>query len=221
MLRLFVLLLLLVNGFYLAWGEGWLRSFGYGPTQQREPQRVAQQILPGAIHRLSVSEMKQVDAQVQADLAPKECLQAGPFDDAQVATLRAVLERDWSAQSWQFDSVTLPAHWIVYMGKFANDEALAKKRGELAAINITPHGVTNPALQLGISLGGFDTEAAANVELARLSGRGLRTAKVVQDRAETTGNMLRLPAVTPAMKPQLADLKASLGDKPLSACRER
>lgn len=219
MLRLFVLVLLLANGFYLVWGEGWLRSFGYGPVQQREPQRVAQQIFPEAISRLSVTEMKQVDAQVQADSAPKECLQAGLFDDTQVAILRAVLEREWPTQSWQFDSVTLPAHWIVYMGKFANDEALAKKRGELAAINITPHRVNNPALQLGISLGSFETEAAANVELARLSGRGLRTAKVVLERAEVTGSMLRLSAVTQAMKPQVNGLKAALDDKPLSACR--
>lgn len=219
MLRLFVLVLLLANGLYYVWSEGWLRSLGYGAVPQSEPQRVAQQILPAAVQVLSTSEIKRVDAQVQSDLAPKECLQTGPLDEVQVTALRKVLENGWPAGSWQFDSVTLPEHWIVYMGKFANDEALAKKRGELAAMNIAPRTVDNPALELGISLGGFDTEAAASAELARLSGRGIRTAKVVLERAEGQRSVLRLPAVSEAMKPQINALGPALDGKSLASCR--
>ncbi|MBX9819002.1 MAG: SPOR domain-containing protein, partial [Burkholderiaceae bacterium] len=77
MLRLFVLVLLLANGLFFAWSHGLLRAYGFAPASVSEPQRMAQQIKPESITLLSASEIKRVEAQVQADLAPKECLQAG------------------------------------------------------------------------------------------------------------------------------------------------
>lgn len=52
MLRIAVLVLVLLNGAYFAWSQGWLLSLGYGPTQQREPQRLGQQIKPEALQLL-------------------------------------------------------------------------------------------------------------------------------------------------------------------------
>jgi hypothetical protein len=49
MLRIFVLVLVLLNSAYFAWSQGWLLGLGYGPTQQREPQRLSQQIHPEAL----------------------------------------------------------------------------------------------------------------------------------------------------------------------------
>ena len=74
MLRSFVLVLILANGLYLAWSQGWLRAHGFAPAQQSEPQRMAQQIRPEAVHVLTPAEHKKVLAQVQADLEPKQCL---------------------------------------------------------------------------------------------------------------------------------------------------
>ena len=62
------------------------------------------------------------------------------------------------------------------------------------------------------------TQAAANAELGRLQVRGIRTARVVQERAESRGQMLKLPALTADMKARLADTKAALAGKPLQAC---
>ena len=53
MLRLLVLLLLLANGAYFAWSKGLLAPYGFAPVSQSEPQRMAQQIRPEAIHILS------------------------------------------------------------------------------------------------------------------------------------------------------------------------
>lgn len=219
MLRLLVLALILANGLYFAWGDGWLRPYGMGPAIQREPQRVSQQIKPDALRMLTPSEIKRVEAQVQADLAPKECLQAGPFDDAQVVQLRAALESAIGPDGWQFDTVVVPARWIVYMGKFANNDALAKKRSELQAMNLALHGLVNPALEIGLSLGSFESQAAANAELARLGARGIRTARVVQELAERRLNQVRLPATSEAMKQRLADVKPALAGKSWTACR--
>ena len=52
MSRLLVLLLVLLNGVYYAWSHQMLRAYGFAPTQQTEPQRVAQQLRPELISSL-------------------------------------------------------------------------------------------------------------------------------------------------------------------------
>ena len=218
MLRLLVLLLILANGAYYAWSEGLLRAYGFAPAQQREPQRVAQQIRPEAIQILSSLEAKRADSQVQSELVSKECLLAEPFDDAQIATLRPALDSALPAGAWQIDTVVVPARWIVYMGKFASVELMAKKRDELVAMRLAPQGLKNPTLEPGLSLGGFDSQTEATEELAKLSQRGIRTAKVVLERPEGTQNQLKLPAVTPDIRNRLADLKPALAGRKLRSC---
>ena len=218
MLRLLVLALLLANGAYFAWSGGWLRAYGFAPAQQREPQRLAQQVKPEALRVLSATESKRAEVQAQADLAPRECWQAGPFDEEQTAALRRTLESTLAPGAWQFDPVVEPARWIVYMGKFPQAEALAKKRNELTGLGLKPQPLLNPALEPGLSLGNFSTQAAATAELGRLGKRGIRTARVVQERAEGRANQLRLPALTEAMKTRLGDIKPALAGKSLHSC---
>jgi hypothetical protein len=114
--------------------------------------------------------------------------------------------------------VVLPARWIIYMGKFANAEGLAKKRGELQAMNLTPHGLNNPALEIGLSLGSFESQAAATLELNRLAARGIRTARVVQERAEGRANQLKLPAVSENLKARLQEVKPAMAGRSWAAC---
>lgn len=218
MLRLLVLLLILANGLYFVWSEGMLQAYGFAPVQQREPQRLTQQVRPEAIRVLTPVEFKRVEAQVQAELVPKECLTAGPFDDAQATSLRRALESALAPGNWQLESITVPARWIVYMGKFANADAMAKKQGELAAMKLVPQALTNPDLEIGLSLGSFATQAEATAELNKLSLRGIRTAKVLQERPEGQASQLKLAFVTAEMKAQLADFKPSLAGKPLHSC---
>jgi hypothetical protein len=104
------------------------------------------------------------------------------------------------------------------MGKFANAEALVKKRDELAIMRLTPQSLINPALEIGLSLGAFDNQVAANAELARLNLRGIRTAKVVLEYQEGQQNQLKLPALTAETKARLNDLKAALAGRSLRTC---
>ncbi|MFM6991896.1 MAG: SPOR domain-containing protein [Rhodoferax sp.] len=218
MLRLLVLVLLLANGLFFAWSNGLLRAYGFAPAPVSEPQRMTQQIRPDSIKLLNASEIKRVEAQVQADLAPKECLQAGPFEDAQLAALRKALESTLPSGAWKLETVKLPARWIVYMGKYATADLLTKKRTELTGMGIKSESVNNPALDIGLSLGGFDTEAAAKAELARLAPQGIRTAKVVQEREEGSASMLKLPALTEMLRAKLTDLKPVLAGKSFKTC---
>ena len=58
----------------------------------------------------------------------------------------------------------------------------------------------------------------ADAALTRLTARGLHTARVVQERGESTAYQLKLPAVGAALKPKLAELGALLAGKPLHPC---
>ncbi len=94
MLRIAVLVLVLLNSAYLVWSQGWLLGLGYGPTQQREPQRLSQQIRPEALVLLPP---KGAVSPVAARAT--ECLQAGVFNDAQSQALRVALA-NWPAGAW-------------------------------------------------------------------------------------------------------------------------
>jgi hypothetical protein len=220
MLRLTVLFLLLANGLYYVWGEGMLRGFGYGPAQTREPQRVAQQIAPEAVRVYSPADMKRIEAQVKADQEPKECLQAGPFDEAQTVELRSALETTFSTGFWQLDSVVLPARWIVYFGKFASEEAMARKRGEVAALNLAPQPLVNRALEPGFSVAAYDSEERATAGAARLTARGVRSAKVVREHPEGAATYLRFPALPQSMRAQIITIQTALAGKALTPCRK-
>jgi len=104
MLRLLVLLLLLLNAGYYAWSRGMLRTYGFAPAQQSEPQRVAQQIQPQLLRVLSPDEARRADTARR----PLECLQAGLFDEPQAAALRQLAQKSLPDGSWALEDATDP-----------------------------------------------------------------------------------------------------------------
>ena len=238
MLRLWVVGWLLANAAYFAWTQGWLMALGWAPVQQAEPQRLTQQINPEAMRlldnadpgaaapaaaasapELAASAAANLASAAVANTAPAgECLQAGLFSDVQANTLRTRLQSTLPEGSWAFSSVVEPGRWIIYMGPYPNEEAVAKKRNELRARGVKFESVQNPRLNLGLSLGNFASKQEADSELARDAERGVRTARVIQERAEVRGQRLTVPIADAALKAQLAILKPSLGGKALVRC---
>jgi hypothetical protein len=218
MLRLIVLLLLLANGGFYAWSRGLLLPWGIGPAQQAEPQRLQQQIRPEAVRVLRPDELRRVESVAAQAPRPPECLASAPLDEPQVAPLRTALEA-WPSGSWMLEQVTEPARWIIYMGKYPGVEQVARKRAELRQLGISFEAPTNPELEPGLSLGNYPTEPAAMQGLQALSERGVRTARVLQDRPEQRGQRLLLPAVDDTLRPRLDELKTALGTKTLRPCR--
>ncbi len=214
MLRLTVLLLVLANAAYFVWSQGVLAPWGLAPAQQSEPQRMQQQIKPQLVRVLGSEEARRLQ---NAGKAP-ECLQAGLFEDAQAASLKQALE-PWPQGSWLLEPAVEPSRWIVYMGKFPAAESVNRKKAELRQLGITFEDLSNPSLEPGLALGGFATEAAAGQHLQELAQLGVRSAKVVQERPETRGQLLNLPAVDDNLKPRLEGLRAALNGKPLRPCR--
>lgn len=228
MLRLLVLLLALANVVYFAWSQGALAPLGMAPSVQTEPQRLATQIRPEAIRLLTADEARQLETSGSAARpangasataeATAECLQAGLFNEQQTTALRASLEKVLPAGSWQFESSAEPARWIVYMGKYSSEDALAKKRNELRQRGVAFRAVNNEALAPGLALASFALQADADQELARVASKGVRTARVVLERAEARGQILKLAAVDAALRAQLDALKPQLEGKPLRPC---
>lgn len=217
MLRLTVLLLLLANAGYYAWAQGFLLPWGWGPAQQSEPQRLAQQIRPEAIRVMRPEETRRAEAAASV-ARPAECLQAAVLDDTQAEALRPLLE-PWPGGSWTLEPVVEPARWIVYMGKYPNAEQVARKRTELRQLGISFEPLSNTSLEPGLSLGGYASESEAKKYLDQLVDKGVRTAKVVQERPELRGQKLVLPAVDEALRARLDELRGALDGKSLRPCR--
>jgi len=219
MLRLFVFVLVLLNATYYVWSQGMLRQYGWAPAEQSEPQRVTQQLRPEAVRVLPSDEGRKAEQVALTPPKPPECLMAGWFEENQVDPLRKTLEASWPQGSWTLESNVEPARWIVYMGHFPNTAAQDKKKAELERLKLKLQPLDNPELQLGLSLGRFETQAQAQTELTTLQKRGVRTARVVLERPELRLTQLRLPAVDEALKPKLDELRPNLGDKALRSCR--
>ena len=244
MLRLAVIVLLLANAGYYAWSQGLLRPLGYAPQEQSEPQRMNQQIRPETLQILKANPSKTSSAAppgttstptsssqataandsptpptTPAALGPAdsaECLQAGVFDDRQAEALRTAAA-GLPAGSWTLEPTPIPGRWMVYMGRFDDIETLDRKRAELRARKVD-HDRAGGTLELGLSLGRFASKEAAERELANLGTKGVRTARVVQERAEAPGFTLRLPAVNDALRAQLDVLRTAMAGKTLRAC---
>ena len=229
MLRLLVLLLVLVNAGYYAWGRGSLALYGFAPIAQSEPQRMAQQIRPDAMRILTPTDARQVEggAPTSALLSTStastsraaECLQVGIFNEEQTVVLRERLISVLPAGSWVLESALEPARWMVYMGKYSNADAVMKKRGELRGLGVSFEALNNPAFEPGLSLGRFDSQAAAETDLIRIAKKGVKTAKVIQERAEQRGQRLKLASVDAALRSQLDAIKPQLADKTFQVCR--
>lgn len=213
MLRIVVLLLLLANLGAWGWGQGYLRELGWGPEQQSEPERVTRQIWPEAVRIRRLPGTAVSASSFQSRPAPEPavpvaavavetvCLQAGVFDEAQAATLRAAAAA-LPADSWQLAATQVPGRWMVYIGKLADADAVRTKRGELRALGVD---VDRPgaALEPGLSLGRFGSQEAAERALTELGRKGVRTARVVQERRDAPGYVLRAQRVDAVLRAQL------------------
>ncbi len=220
MLRFFVILLLLANGAYFAWSRGHLAVLGLAPVSQSEPARLQAQIKPEALRLLGSSEIRRIESTPTAPAAAKapECLQSALLNEKLAQAVRTAAE-GLPNGSWVMDSTEEPARWIVYMGKYTAPDLLAKKKAELRQLGVDYESPQISSLEPGISLGGHPTQAEATRELVDLNRRGVRTAKVLQEKPPVKGQVLRLPVVDDALRGQLDGVRTALGNAVLRTCK--
>jgi hypothetical protein len=243
MLRFFVLLLLAANGFFYAWSNGYLSQWGWAAKSQRETFRLNEQIEP---ERMVVRQNDKVSQTTSPDAVPVTfqtaasvpapvttttaaaatptiCFTAGTFNDRQSSAIKQALDSKLPAVRWRFETVSVPARWIVYMGKYANNNARDLKKSQLDQIKVPYEALTESKLEPGLSLGSHVSQAIANQALQQLVKQGVRTARVLQELPEQKAQTLVIPAVDDANRAKLdalyAGLSAQLANKPLQACK--
>ena len=228
MLRLFALLLLVANGLFFAWSKGYLSTWGFASTSKTEPFRVNEQIEPERI----VIRSKNAPAPVSTPVATTNqtpistttsCITAGVFNDRQSAVLKQTLSTKLPDLRWRFDTVNVPARWIVYMGKYPNNAARELKKSQLDQIKVRYEVLTEGNLEPGLSLGSHATQVAANLALQQLFKQGVRTARVLQESPEQKAQTLVAPAVDELERSKLnavyAAIAPQLANKTLQVCK--
>lgn len=228
MLRLFALAMLLANAGYFAWSQGHLRPLGWGPVEQREPERLAQQLaadklrLEGGAPAPATPNPPPAAPATAATAASAEsttCLSVAGLSSAQVGTITTALaSAELDNSRWTLDESVLPERWIVYVGKFPSVDLLNRKKTELRSLRVEFRDVNAPALQPGLSLGTYSTEAAAQTALQELGRAGVRSGKVTKEREEQRSVAVRLQALTDAERTRIEPLVLQAAGKPLTAC---
>lgn len=228
MLRTFVLLLALANLLFFAWTHGWLDGVtGLKPQADREPERLSRQVNAERIVVLppgAASAAAAPRAPEPAPSAPQRgaCLEAGPFATgasvSAVAALQA-LQPPLPPGSWVDVTVERPGRWMVYMGRYPNREAMAKKEEELRRTRVSFEEVREPGeWTMGFSLGRYDDRAAAEQALEQAGQRGVRSARVVELAAPATLHMLRAENADAALAERLSTLRSPALGRGFVAC---
>ena len=146
------------------------------------------------------------------------CWQASGFSTAQADSLRAALTLlDLPRNSWQLNESQTGGRWVVYMGRYS-EELMVRKKTELRELGVEFREVSTPSLGPGLALGTYSSEAAAQQALQDIARKGVRTARVAQERAEGVTVSLRLPAATDAQRATVAGIGRPLAGKSLQRC---
>ncbi len=218
MLRTLVAALLVANLAFFAWSQGWLDDIvGVRSIGDREPERMARQMRPELVRILPVG-----DATAGIGVpepAALTCLEAGPFNDADAATAQAGAQTALPGVGVTDVKTDKPAVWIVYMGRYANHEALTKKADELKRRKLDYEELRdNAALAPGLSLGRFDAQAAATAALDQFTQQGIRTARVVEFSPASSSHMLHIDTADASLAARAGALRLAALGKGFAAC---
>lgn len=213
-MRALVALLVLANLLFLAWSQGWLDDAAGVPARgDREPERLARQVRPEAVRILTP---QAVAAAASAAELRRVCLEAGPFDAPAAVAAENALSATLPAGTWTRQPVDGGGRWIVYMGRFANREAQARKEQELARLRVPFEPLRGaPELEPGLSLGRFGNRDAAESTLAQLTQRGIQTARVAELPPLL---MLRVERADPELAAKVSGLRLDALGKGFTAC---
>lgn len=234
MLRTLVVLLVLANAAYFAWTQSYLAPLGMAPEDPTEPRRLQEQVNPTLVRLLNAASPPSAPASAPVAPAtpsappsmpvattsepaplPTACWRASGLTETRARQLSTALGEVADLQGlWKMDELQTGGRWVVYMGKLSS-EMMQRKKNELRAMKVDFREVRVPHLSPGLALGTYSSEAAAHQGLQDVMRKGVRTARVAQEREESTSHTLTLPAVTP---PQHEQIQALLGDTTLSAC---
>jgi hypothetical protein len=248
MLKVVVALLVLANAAFFAWEQGYLGDPTSASRQDREPERLAQQIRPQDIRLLNAPATQEAtppqtdskaDPSSESVVSPPTAPAQAPLVPDASTSSSAPASSCWvasgftpaQAQALEQALATLPelrGRWQVSEvrtgGRWVvfmgryDDAQMARKKGELRTLKVDFREVTVPTVGKGLALGTFTSEESAAQALRDLGRKGVRSARVTLERPEGLSHTLTLPDITEAQRAQVAPLGAALGGKRLQPC---
>lgn len=156
-------------------------------------------------------------AEKKVDLA---CVEIGNFTIAEARKLEAQWARLGLADKPVRRDVTETSSHMIFMPPQNGKEGADKKAGELRALGVTDLYVIqdNPDMRWGISLGIFKTEEAARAQLAALSQKGVRSARLVEHKTGLRKAAYRLYAPGAQMDGYIDKIKNSFPNQETRSC---
>ena len=217
MFRWIVMLLLLANGLFYAWSRGWLDdATGLRARGDREPERLLKQVRPESVRVVTAQAVAAAASAAEARLA---CLQAGPFSNDSIAAAESALSTTLPSGTWVRRSTDLPSRWIVYMGRYANREALQKKGQELSRIRVNFEALNAPPeLAPGLALGRYADRESAEAALTQLAQRGVQTARVLELAKGSSVHVLRVERANADLAAKVSGLRLDALGRGFAAC---
>ncbi|MCA3239667.1 MAG: hypothetical protein ING89_00030 [Rubrivivax sp.] len=213
MLRGLVVVLLLANGLYFAWAQGWL---GAPPRHaEREPRRLAAQVAPDAV---TVLPPARASAALQAAReAALRCVEAGPYEEPALGQAEYRLAEALVApDAVERRESSTPARWIVFGGRYPEAGTRSAREENLRRLGLSFERLTSPAeLAPGFVLSRHDSREAAESWLKDKAPKALRGARVVALPGRSEGTLLRVPRLAA----EQADKLIAVGFRPCSATR--
>jgi len=232
MLRGLALLLVLANLAVFAWTRGWLDPITGVKTSQSEPGRLAQQVRPETIVLLDPNAVVATKAASEAASALR-CVESGPFVAAEVAAAEAALAADPAASGIASRGTRVPvdprSQWIVTLGNPASRDVQAQKEAELKRLGVpfeelivaSAASAASDAEQVRLVMGRFDSMADADLALAALNTRGVRSARVIELPPPPDSVRLRFDGLSVDETSTVRELASTVVGKPFADCVRR
>lgn len=248
MLRALVIVLMLVNLAFYGWTQGWLTGvLGLSPDGDREPQRLAAQIEPGALRVLSSGATDRVTApapvpataQIPAPEASEPpapapasaaeapttptlaCLEAGPFSPAEWRVAENALRNTLGEGPWQLTTREKPGNWMVYVGPYKSRTVMDKRADQLRKMEIAFEEARDlPEEYLpGFLFGRYGAEADARALQTRLATQKVKYVRVVPLVKPTALHTVRIQKADADIQERVNALKPRLSGHAFEPCK--
>lgn len=207
--------LLCINGALLAYSQGML---GHVTDNEREPARLK--------HEINADKLVLVAAFVPVPAKPAEplaCVEVGnvtlleaPRFEARLAPL-ALGDR----QSRQNVAAAGPANHVVYIAPQGSKEAAERKARELKEMGVTNYFIISDdsPMKWAISLGVFKSEAAAQALLAKLTSKGVHSARLSVRGATVSKVAYQFRTIDAATKQKIDDIAGTFTALETRSCK--
>lgn len=230
-------LLLAANCGLLVYNAGYL---GADSTAGREPERLTDQRNAQSIRLLapepgapaptlalvtpspaqSENAVVTSTAGTTADAGPAQCIEIGNFDVAEARRFDQQIAALGPGVRLTRRSVQEIERYIVYIPPLADKDSAERKAGELRRLGIADFYIFNDdsTLRHGISLGVFKSAEAARVQLASLTQKGVRSARISPRPAAISKTAYQLRDLDAPAQAALAKIRSAFPRQENRAC---